>query len=102
MKRIENPLDMNTVTLHRREECIHYASCLEEASAMLWPSFSCAGCKQYAEAEAPSRPTTGPPHPWPGSSDAPTGPSPARLTRPTIPAQNGPHIDPCPRKAVTR
>lgn len=53
MKRIENPLDMNTVNLHRREECIHYASCLEEASAMLWPSFSCAGCKQYAEAEAP-------------------------------------------------
>jgi hypothetical protein len=47
MKKIDRPLDLKRVNAHRKENCIHYASCLEEASAMLWPSFSCAGCKQY-------------------------------------------------------
>ena len=49
MKKIDFFLDMKNVTAHRRDDCIHYASCLEEASAMLWPSFSCANCKQFTK-----------------------------------------------------
>ncbi len=44
MKKICRPLTLETVNAHRREECLHYESCLEEASALLWPSFSCDGC----------------------------------------------------------
>jgi hypothetical protein len=47
MKRLDQPLEIKAVQIHRREECIHYDRCLEEASALLWPSFSCAGCKLY-------------------------------------------------------
>ncbi len=49
MKKIDFLLDMTNVTVHRRDDCIHYAGCLEEASAMLWPSFSCANCKQFTK-----------------------------------------------------
>jgi len=55
MKKMENPLDMRNVSRHRKENCIHYASCLEEASAMLWPSFSCERCKHFAESERSSQ-----------------------------------------------
>jgi len=48
MKRLEQPLEIARVCEHRHEECIHYNSCLEEASALLWPSFSCKSCPQYA------------------------------------------------------
>jgi len=54
MKKIDQPLEMTNVLEHRREECIHYASCLEEASAMLWQSFSCAECKQFLRDVRPS------------------------------------------------
>lgn len=47
MKRLEHPLEVRTVCRHRREECVHYDMCLKEASALLWPSFSCADCKLY-------------------------------------------------------
>ena len=49
MKKLENPLEMRNVSEHRKENCIHYASCLEEASAMLWPSFSCRSCRHFTE-----------------------------------------------------
>ncbi len=52
MKKIEHPLDIKSVEEHRRENCVHYASCLEEASAMLWPSFSCSNCRQYTKTPA--------------------------------------------------
>ena len=48
MKRLEQPLEIAGVCEHRREECIHYMGCLEEASALLWPSFSCRECPLYA------------------------------------------------------
>ncbi|MCP4605924.1 MAG: hypothetical protein GY847_36330 [Proteobacteria bacterium] len=47
MKKITRPLNLESVTTHRREECVHYEGCLEEASALLWPSFSCDGCKLF-------------------------------------------------------
>jgi len=47
MKRIERPLELQAIDIHRRENCIHYKGCLEEASALLWPSFSCKGCKLF-------------------------------------------------------
>ena len=53
MKKIKRPLDIKGVTEHRREDCVHYDGCLEEASAMLWPSFSCAGCKHFVVKEKP-------------------------------------------------
>jgi hypothetical protein len=48
MKRIEQPLEINRVEEHRREDCAHYMGCLEEASTLLWPSFSCLGCRFFA------------------------------------------------------
>ncbi|MFO8071403.1 MAG: hypothetical protein R6V85_05965 [Polyangia bacterium] len=48
MKKINRPLEMKNVKRHRREDCVHYEGCLEEASALLWPSFSCEDCKQFA------------------------------------------------------
>ncbi len=47
MKKIERPLDLNSIESHRREDCVHYRQCLEEASALLWPSFSCKDCKLF-------------------------------------------------------
>jgi len=47
MEKICQPLEFNDVNEHRRDNCIHYGGCLEEASAMLWPSFSCKNCKQF-------------------------------------------------------
>ncbi len=47
MKKICRPLTLETVDFHRREECLHYEACLEQASALLWPSFSCDGCPNY-------------------------------------------------------
>ena len=47
MKKIERPLDLRGVPAHRKEDCIHYEGCLDEASAMLWPSFSCKGCRLF-------------------------------------------------------
>ena len=48
MKKVNRPLEIRAVREHRREDCIHYEGCLEEASALLWPSFSCEGCKLFA------------------------------------------------------
>ena len=47
MQKVERPLKFETVGKHRREDCIHYEGCLEEASALLWPSFSCKGCRLF-------------------------------------------------------
>lgn len=47
MKRVSRPLDVVAVKKHRREECVHYKGCLEEASALLWPSFTCEGCQLF-------------------------------------------------------
>ena len=47
MKRIEQPLEITAVAAHRHEECVHYTACLEEASALLWPSFSCRDCPLF-------------------------------------------------------
>ena len=47
MKKIFHPLKLDSVNAHRKEDCLHYDGCLEEASALLWPSFSCKGCPLY-------------------------------------------------------
>jgi len=47
MKKINRLLDLRAVSEHRHDDCLHYEACLEEASALLWPSFSCEGCKVY-------------------------------------------------------
>lgn len=52
MKKIMRTLNLESVKFHRRESCAHYESCLEEASALLWPSFSCEGCKLYTAKRA--------------------------------------------------
>ncbi|MCP4677149.1 MAG: hypothetical protein GY854_16870 [Deltaproteobacteria bacterium] len=52
MKKICRPLNLEAVNTHRKESCLHYDGCLEEASALLWPSFSCEGCKLYMEKTA--------------------------------------------------
>ena len=49
MKKVSRTLDLDSIPVHRREECLHYESCLDEASALLWPSFSCYGCALYCE-----------------------------------------------------
>lgn len=49
MHKIDRPLTLNAVVRHRREECTHYECCLEEASALLWPSFSCEGCRLFSQ-----------------------------------------------------
>jgi hypothetical protein len=54
MKKINRLLDMKAVEEHRREDCLHYDGCLEEASALLWPSFSCCGCKLFEERIEPA------------------------------------------------
>ena len=47
MKKIMRPLDIKSVKAHRLESCIHYEGCLNEASALQWPSFSCQGCNYF-------------------------------------------------------
>jgi len=49
MKKINRPLNLESVMEHRRENCVHYEGCLDEASALLWQSFSCDGCQLFAE-----------------------------------------------------
>lgn len=49
MKKVNRLLDLRAVQCNRREDCQHYPACLEEASALLWPSFSCDGCKLFEE-----------------------------------------------------
>jgi hypothetical protein len=47
MKKIEQTLELARVAEHRREDCANYTGCLHEASALLWPSFSCKNCDRY-------------------------------------------------------
>ena len=54
MKKICRPLSLDAVQDHRKERCLHYDGCLDEASALLWPSFSCEGCELYMEKVADS------------------------------------------------
>ena len=56
MRRVDQPLKIENVRIHRREECVHYEVCLEEASALMWQSFSCKGCQFYAEKEGDALP----------------------------------------------
>ncbi len=49
MKEVNRPLNLESVIEHRREHCIHYDGCLDEASALLWQSFSCDGCSLFCE-----------------------------------------------------
>lgn len=49
MRKIDRPLTLESVKFHRKDNCIHYDGCLEEASALLWPSFSCQDCKLFME-----------------------------------------------------
>ena len=55
MKKVCRPLTIDTVKAHRKEDCVHYEGCLEEASALLWPSFSCDGCEQFSAKRNESR-----------------------------------------------
>ncbi len=47
MRKINEPLKLDAVRIHRRENCLHYEICLEEASALMWQSFSCKGCEHF-------------------------------------------------------
>ena len=51
MKKIDRTLELDAVRSHRREDCLHYSNCLDEASALLWPSFSCEECERYRQVE---------------------------------------------------
>jgi hypothetical protein len=53
MKKLERTLEYRTVTDHRRENCVHYEGCLEEASALLWQSFSCRECQMFSRRPSP-------------------------------------------------
>ena len=48
MRKINETLKLDAVRAHRREDCIHYEICLEEASALMWQSFSCKGCEHFS------------------------------------------------------
>ncbi len=53
MQKLDHELQYQETNEHRRESCIHYDSCLTEASALLWPSFSCKDCLNFcAHSEA--------------------------------------------------
>ncbi|MBN2802125.1 MAG: hypothetical protein JXR91_03425 [Deltaproteobacteria bacterium] len=47
MQKLNHELQLKEINIHRKEECVHYDDCLTEASALLWPSFSCKGCESY-------------------------------------------------------
>ena len=47
MRNLNQELQIKEISEHRKEECIHYDTCLSEASALLWPSFSCKECMNY-------------------------------------------------------
>ncbi len=47
MQKIDHALKIEMVRIHRREDCDHYEVCLEEASALMWQSFSCKGCRFF-------------------------------------------------------
>jgi hypothetical protein len=49
MKKVTRPLEFDSIVAHRKEDCVHYAGCLTEASALLWQSFSCHECEFYTE-----------------------------------------------------
>ena len=55
MKKMERPLNLDSAVDSRREDCVHYKSCLSEASTLLWASFSCEGCPLFrcATSEGP-------------------------------------------------
>jgi hypothetical protein len=54
MRKVNRPLEFESVCSHRREDCIRYAGCLSEASALLWQSFSCDECELYTPADMES------------------------------------------------
>ncbi len=56
MQKIPNTLKIEMVRIHRREDCNYYEVCLEEASALMWQSFSCKGCRFFAERESAPMP----------------------------------------------
>ena len=47
MKKVTRPLEFDSISSHRKEDCARYAACLSEASALLWQSFSCCECQHY-------------------------------------------------------
>ena len=49
MIRLDRELDIDDVPRHRHEECKSYERCLDAASKSRWPSFSCQGCREYAQ-----------------------------------------------------
>lgn len=49
MQKIDQTLRIEMVRIHRREDCNYYEVCLEEASALMWQSFSCKGCRFFSE-----------------------------------------------------
>lgn len=48
MQKLNNELNIQEISEHRKDDCVHYDTCLTEASALLWPSFSCKDCSNYA------------------------------------------------------
>lgn len=51
MRKVNQPLKIENVRIHRREDCSYYDKCLEEASALMWQSFSCKDCQFYTKKE---------------------------------------------------
>jgi L-rhamnose mutarotase len=52
MQKINHPLELDMIDEHRKEDCINYSCCLDEASTLLWASFSCKGCTNYCKSSA--------------------------------------------------
>jgi hypothetical protein len=49
MQKIPHTLKIEMVRIHRREDCNYYEVCLEEASVLMWQSFSCQGCRFFSQ-----------------------------------------------------
>ncbi|MBN2339841.1 MAG: hypothetical protein JXX29_12305 [Deltaproteobacteria bacterium] len=48
MQKLNHELHIQEINEHRKDDCVHYDTCLTEASALLWPSFSCKDCSNYS------------------------------------------------------
>jgi hypothetical protein len=53
MQKIPHTLKIEMVRIHRREDCNYYEVCLQEASALMWQSFSCKECRFFSERTVP-------------------------------------------------
>lgn len=51
MKKLDETLNIQETSMHRRENCKYYDQCLNEASSKRWRSFSCLDCTSFEESD---------------------------------------------------